>query len=145
MAHAPWAYAGKRSSLLSEQGLLRNMKKPRMEFCEHYVYEKAHKVKFSTSKHKSRECCYTMRLQMFRVRLKLLPRVVQGTLLLLLMIISIYAWIYFFKHKNEVFDIFKLWRAMVENRIGRMLKTVRSDNETKYIEKAFKDICNRNQ
>ena len=38
-------------SLLSEQGLLKNMKKPQMEFCEHCVYGKAHRVKFSTSKH----------------------------------------------------------------------------------------------
>ncbi|XP_072077901.1 uncharacterized mitochondrial protein AtMg00300-like [Arachis hypogaea] len=41
-------------SLLCGQGLLKNMKKPQMEFCEHCVYGKAHRVKFSTSKHKSR-------------------------------------------------------------------------------------------
>jgi LTR polyprotein gag-polypeptide-like protein/Pol polyprotein/gag-pre-integrase-like protein/zinc knuckle protein len=41
-------------SLLSGQGLLKNMKKPQMEFCEHCVYGKAHRVKFCTSKHKSK-------------------------------------------------------------------------------------------
>ncbi|XP_072071805.1 uncharacterized mitochondrial protein AtMg00300-like [Arachis hypogaea] len=42
-------------SLLCGQGLLKNMKKPQIEFYEHCVYGKAYRVKFSTSKHKSRE------------------------------------------------------------------------------------------
>lgn len=40
---------------------------------------------------------------------------------------SRYAWVYFLKSKNEVF---KRWRAMVENRTGRKVKIVRSDNGT---------------
>ncbi|GAA0165430.1 hypothetical protein LIER_20836 [Lithospermum erythrorhizon] len=40
-------------SLLSGQGLLKNMKKSQMEFCEHCVYGKSHRAKFYTSKHKS--------------------------------------------------------------------------------------------
>jgi transposase InsO family protein len=54
---------------------------------------------------------------------------------------SRYAWIYFLKHKNEVFDIFKCLKAMVENRTGRKLKTLRSDNGTEYTDEAFKRFC----
>jgi len=72
-------------SLLCGKGLFKNMKKPCMEFCEHCVYGKAHRLKFSTSEHKTRgllEC-----ILMFGVRLKLLLRVLPDTLLHLLMII----------------------------------------------------------
>lgn len=41
-------------SLLSGKGLLKNMNKPCMEFYEHSVYGKVHRLKFSTSKHKSK-------------------------------------------------------------------------------------------
>lgn len=54
---------------------------------------------------------------------------------------SKYVWIYFLKHKKEVFDTFKKWKAMVENRIGKKLKTLRSDNDIEYIEGAFKKFC----
>ena len=56
---------------------------------------------------------------------------------------SRYAWIYFPKHKNEVFDIFKCWKAMVENRTSRKLKTLRSHNGTEYIDGAFKRFCDQ--
>ena len=46
-------------------------------------------------------------------------------------------------HKNEVFDIFKRWRAMVENRTCRKLKTIRSDNGTEYTKGDFKEFCDQ--
>ena len=40
--------------LLGKAGLLKNLKKPCMDFCEDCVYGKAHRVQFLRSKHKSR-------------------------------------------------------------------------------------------
>lgn len=73
-------------SLLGGHVLLKNMKKPCMEFCEHCVYGKAHRLKFSTSKHKSRGLLAYGHTDVWG-RLKLLPRVVPGILLHLSMII----------------------------------------------------------
>ena len=32
---------------------------------------------------------------------------------------SRYCWVYFLKHKSEVFDLFKVFKALVENQSGR--------------------------
>ena len=42
-------------SLLGKNGLLKDMEKPCMEFCEHCVYGKAHRVSFASSQHSSRD------------------------------------------------------------------------------------------
>lgn len=38
------------------------------------------------------------------------------------------TWIYFLKTKDEVFDRFKEFKALVENLIGRKIKILRSDD-----------------
>ena len=38
------------------------------------------------------------------------------------------VWIYFLKHKSDVFDVFKKWLAQVENESGRKLECLKSDN-----------------
>lgn len=129
-------------SLLGEKGLLKNMKKPCMEFCEHCVYGKAHRLKFSTRKHKSRGLLDYVHTDVWG------PASVTskgGSRYFVTYVddYSRYAWIYFLKHKNEVFDIFKCWKAMVENRTGRKLKTLRSDNGTEYTDGAFKRFCDQ--
>src|SRR5882762_2283513 len=34
---------------------------------------------------------------------------------------SRYCWVYFLKHKSKVFDLFKVFKALVENQSGRRL------------------------
>ena len=41
---------------------------------------------------------------------------------------SRYCWVYFLKHKSEVFDLFKVFKALVENQYGRRLKILKYDN-----------------
>ena len=36
--------------------------------------------------------------------------------------VSRYCWVYFLKHNSKVFDLFKVFRALVENQFGRKLK-----------------------
>ncbi|KAL0357994.1 UNVERIFIED_CONTAM: hypothetical protein Scaly_1485100 [Sesamum calycinum] len=50
-------------------------------------------------------------------------------------------WVYFFKQKYEVFPKFKLWKAEVENQIGRKIKYLRSDNGTEYTDSQFQKFC----
>lgn len=38
------------------------------------------------------------------------------------------VWVYFLKHKSEVFNAFKRWKAMVENETGLKVKKLRTDN-----------------
>jgi len=40
--------------------------------------------------------------------------------------------VYFLRHKDDVFDVFKEYEAMILNKFGRRIQTIRSDNGTEY-------------
>ena len=54
---------------------------------------------------------------------------------------SRYCWVYFLKHKCEVFDLFKVFKALAENQYGRKLKILRSDNGGEYVKYEFIKYC----
>ena len=45
------------------------------------------------------------------------------------------------KYKDQVFDVFLKWKAMVENQIGKKVKVPRLDNGGEYTCDPFKDFC----
>ncbi|KAK0585008.1 hypothetical protein LWI29_022138 [Acer saccharum] len=51
------------------------------------------------------------------------------------------VWVYFLKHKSEVFDAFKRWKARVENETGLKIKKLHSDNGGEYEDSEFKRFC----
>ena len=51
------------------------------------------------------------------------------------------CWVYFIKHKSNVFDLFKVFRAFVENQSGRKLKILISDNGGEYVKSEFIQYC----
>jgi hypothetical protein len=51
------------------------------------------------------------------------------------------TWIYFLKTKDEVFDRFKEFRALVENQSGRRIQVLRSDNGGEYTSNEFVEYC----
>ena len=53
------------------------------------------------------------------------------------------TWIYFLKTKDKVFDQFQEFKSLVENLIGKRIKTLRSDNGGEYIDKDFIEFCAR--
>ena len=50
-----------------------------------------------------------------------------------------FTWVYLLKRKDEVFQRFAEWKAMVENSCGRRLKVLRSDNGGEYTSKEFQE------
>ena len=54
---------------------------------------------------------------------------------------SRYCWVHFMKHKSEVFGLFKVFKALVENQCGRKLKALRSDNGGEYVKNVFINYC----
>jgi transposase InsO family protein len=51
------------------------------------------------------------------------------------------TWIYFLKTKDEVFNKFKEFKALIENLSERKIKTLRSDNGGEYTSKEFLNFC----
>ena len=54
---------------------------------------------------------------------------------------SRYYWVYFLKHKFEVFGLFKVLKALVENQYGRRINILRSDNGFEYLKFEFIQYC----
>ncbi|KAL6185208.1 hypothetical protein ACLB2K_041342 [Fragaria x ananassa] len=53
------------------------------------------------------------------------------------------VWVYLLKSKNQVFQTFKEYHAMVERETGRTLKCLRSDNGGKYTSNEFRGYCSK--
>ena len=54
------------------------------------------------------------------------------------------VWVYFFKNKSDVFDAFKIWKAVVENETDLKIKILQFDNGGEYIDVDFKWYCDEN-
>jgi hypothetical protein len=54
---------------------------------------------------------------------------------------SLKTWIYFLKEKDEVFNKFQEFKALVENLSGRKIKFLRLDNGGEYTSNEFKYFC----
>ena len=51
------------------------------------------------------------------------------------------TWIYFLRTKDEVFALFKEFKALVENQTGKKIKVLRSDNGGEFTSNEFRDFC----
>ena len=51
------------------------------------------------------------------------------------------TWIYFLKRKDEVFNKFKEFKALIENHIEKKIKTFRSDNGREFTSNELKELC----
>ncbi|KAH9769617.1 hypothetical protein KPL71_012080 [Citrus sinensis] len=51
------------------------------------------------------------------------------------------VWVYVLKHKNEAFERFKEWTALMENQTEKRLKRLRTDNGLEYCNKDFENFC----
>nr|GEU37211.1 hypothetical protein [Tanacetum cinerariifolium] len=52
---------------------------------------------------------------------------------------SHYDYVYLLKHKHEVFETFKVFQKEVENQLGKVIKSLRSDRGGEYMSKEFLD------
>jgi len=53
------------------------------------------------------------------------------------------TWIYFLKKKSEVFDKFKEFKALVENKTEKKIKVPRKDNGGEFCSKEFEEFCKK--
>ena len=54
-----------------------------------------------------------------------------------------YVWVYTLKTKDEVFQKFVEWKALVEKSTSKRLKVLRSDNAGEYLSSEFRDYLSR--
>ncbi|KAG8492349.1 hypothetical protein CXB51_009664 [Gossypium anomalum] len=52
-----------------------------------------------------------------------------------------FCWVYFMKHKSEVFEAFSKFKALVENQSSCKIKALRTNNGTEYLSERFQKLC----
>ena len=53
------------------------------------------------------------------------------------------TWIYFLMKKSEVFDMFKDFKALVDNQTKKRIKVLRTDNGRDFYENEFEELCKK--
>jgi hypothetical protein len=101
-------------TILSKQGLLCDQKTGSLDFCEHCVFGKQCRVKFSTSIHRTSGTMDYNHSDLWDS--SQVP--LNGGVRYFVTFIddySIKVWVYFLKKRSYVFVIFKQWNALIEN------------------------------
>ena len=125
---------------LHKRNLLKGMKTCKLDFCKYCVYGKLHRVSFKTGSHTSKGILDYIHSDVLG------PVSVSshsGAQYFVSFIddYSRKVWIYFMKHKSDVFDIFKKWKAQVEKQTSKKIKYLRIDNGLECRDKKFIRFC----
>ncbi len=127
---------------LSKRDLLDGCNVSKLEFCEHCIFGKHKRVKFSTSVHTTKGILDYVHADLWGPSRK--PSLSGARYMLT--IIDDYSrkvWPYFLKNKYEAFDAFKDWKVMVERQTERKVKYLRTDNGMEFCSRAFEDYCRK--
>lgn len=138
--HRRYGHLGEKSlQKLAKTGLVErfdyNVKRG-IGFCETCVGGKHHRSPFETSSSQTKE---PLELVHSDVCGKMREKSIGGAQYFLTFIDdkTRYTWVYLLKTKDQVFDRFLEWKALIEKSSGRKLKTLRSDNGGEYTSAKF--------
>nr|GEU89796.1 retrovirus-related Pol polyprotein from transposon TNT 1-94 [Tanacetum cinerariifolium] len=53
------------------------------------------------------------------------------------------VWVFFLKHKDEVFPTFKEWKMLIENQTRKKIKKLRTDNGLEFCGESFNALCRK--
>jgi transposase InsO family protein len=127
---------------LSKRGLLDGCHADTLDFCEHCVFGKHKRVKFSPAIYNTKNILDYVHADLWGPSRK----TSHGGARYMLTIIDDYScrvWPYFLKHKSDAFESFKTWKIMVEKQTERKLKVLRPDNGMEFCSGDFKSFCRK--
>jgi transposase InsO family protein len=127
-------------TILSKRGLLGDQKTGSLDFCEHCVFGKQCRVKFSTGIHSTSGTLDYIHSDLWG------PSQVpsKGGARYFVTFIDDYSrkvWVYFLKKKSDVFVTFKQWKTLIENQTGKKIKGLRTDNGMEFCGGEFNKFC----
>ncbi|GJW32315.1 retrovirus-related pol polyprotein from transposon TNT 1-94 [Tanacetum coccineum] len=113
-----------------------------LSFCDIVVFFKQKKVSFSPSIHRTRDALDYIHFDLWGPS----PVMSQGGKRYMLTIIDDFSrkvWVFFLKHKDEVFPTFKEWKVLIENQTGKKIKKLRTDNGLEFCGESFNALCRK--
>ncbi|KAK3027503.1 hypothetical protein RJ639_040218, partial [Escallonia herrerae] len=125
---------------LHKRKLLQGVKSCKLNFCKFCVFGKQKRVSFKAAFHTSKGVLDYVHSDVWGPIKHISNR---GARYFVTFIddFSRKVWVYFMKHKSEVFNVFKQWKARVENQTGKKLKYFRSDNGMECKDEEFLQFC----
>ena len=124
---------------LSRRRLLDGQKTSKLQFCEHCVFGKQKRVKFSLGIHKSKGLLYYLHLDLWGSA-KVSSMGGATYMLTIIDDFSCKVWVCFLKQKSDVFLTFKDWKTMIEKKTGRQVKCLRTDNGLEFCSDEFNTL-----
>ncbi|KAH9670747.1 hypothetical protein KPL70_017094 [Citrus sinensis] len=124
-------------------GVLGDDKLGSLEFCEVCVLGKSSRTSFKTAVHNTKGTLDYIHSYLWGPS----QTISLGGAKYFLSFIDDYSrmvWVYVLKGKDEVFERFKQWKALVETQSGRKIKRLRTDNGLEFCNKQFDDFCKLN-
>ncbi|WVZ24349.1 hypothetical protein V8G54_002893 [Vigna mungo] len=125
---------------LEKQDLLLGDKLQKLDFCDHCVLGKSHRIPFGKGKHSTERPFEYVHADLWGPARTL----THGGGAYFLSIIDDFSrrvWIYVLKNKSETFQKFKEWHTQIENQLGCRLKCLRTDNGLEFVSEEFNGFC----
>ncbi|WVZ11552.1 hypothetical protein V8G54_016082 [Vigna mungo] len=125
---------------LEKQDLLLGDKLQKLDFCDHCVLGKSHRILFGKGKHSTERPFEYVHADLWGPARTL----THGGGAYFLSIIDDFSrrvWIYVLKNKSETFQKFKEWHTQIENQLGCRLKCLRTDNGLELVSEEFNGFC----
>ncbi|WVZ16441.1 hypothetical protein V8G54_009423 [Vigna mungo] len=125
---------------LEKQDLLLGDKLQKLDFCDHCVLGKSHRIPFGKGKHSTERPFEYVHADLWGPTRTL----THGGGAYFLSIIDDFSrrvWIYVLKNKSETFQKFKEWHTQIENQLGCRLKCLRTDNGLEFVSEEFNGFC----
>ena len=125
---------------LAKQGLLGDKKLQEMEFCETFVYGKTCKVKFGIGVQRTKGTLDYIDLDLWGPSR---TQSLSGARYFMTLVddYSRKLWIFILKHKSDALEKFKQWKFLIENRLGKNVQRLRTNNGMEYCSKDFEKFC----
>ncbi|GJZ90850.1 putative RNA-directed DNA polymerase [Tanacetum coccineum] len=142
--HCRLAHIGKtRMQKLHREGLLENIDEESFDKCESCISGKMTKKPFNKNIERATDLLGLIHTDVCGP-LRHVSRKGASYFLTFTDDFSHYGYVYLLKHKHEVFETFKVFKAEVELQLGKKIKALRSDRGGEYLSQEFKDYLSEN-
>ena len=141
--HCRLAHIGKtRMQKLQREGLLENIIDESFDKCESCISGKMTKKPFNNRVERATELLGLIHTDVCGP-LRHVSRRGASYFLTFTDDFSRYGYVYLLKHKHEVFETFKVFKAEVELQLGKKIKALHSDRGGEYVSQEFKDYLSK--
>ncbi|KAG8498932.1 hypothetical protein CXB51_005361 [Gossypium anomalum] len=125
---------------LSKRGLLDGQGIFKLNFCEHCVFGKQKRVRFTRGIHNTKETLEYIHSDLWGPS-RVPSRGGANYMLTFIDDFSRKVWAFFLKQKSDVFSAFKSWKIMIEKQTGKQIKYLRTDNGLEFCSDEFNRLC----